>query len=25
VIIGEDTGNEGHERNMIWVFDPGDA
>jgi secreted PhoX family phosphatase len=25
VVIGEDTGNEGHERNMIWVFDPGDA
>jgi len=25
VVIGEDTGNEGHERNMIWVFDPGNA
>lgn len=25
VIIGEDTGNRGHENNMIWVFDPGNA
>jgi len=25
VVIGEDTGNRGHENNMIWVFDPGDA
>jgi len=25
VVIGEDTGNRGHENNMIWVFDPGSA
>ncbi|WP_435195887.1 alkaline phosphatase PhoX [Natronomonas sp. EA1] len=25
VVIGEDTGNAGHENNMIWVFDPGNA
>ena len=25
VVIGEDTGNEGHETNMIWIFDPGNA
>jgi len=25
VVIGEDTGNEGHDHNMIWIFDPGDA
>ena len=25
VVIGEDTGNRGHENNMIWVFDPGNA
>jgi len=25
VVIGEDTGNEGHDHNMIWIFDPGNA
>ena len=25
VVIGEDTGNEGHDPNMIWIFDPGNA
>jgi len=25
VIIGEDTGNRGHENNMIWIFNPGNA
>jgi len=25
VVIGEDTGNDGHETNMIWIFDPGNA
>ncbi|QLG60926.1 alkaline phosphatase PhoX [Halorarum salinum] len=23
VVIGEDTGNMGHENNMIWIYDPG--
>jgi secreted PhoX family phosphatase len=25
VLIGEDTGNRGHENNMLWIFDPGNA
>jgi len=25
VVIGEDPGNEGHERNLIRIFDPGNA
>ncbi len=24
VVIGEDTGNMGHENNMIWIYNPGD-
>ncbi|MDY7082506.1 MAG: hypothetical protein SXQ77_08910, partial [Halobacteria archaeon] len=24
VVIGEDSGNAGHENNMIWIYSPGE-